>query len=145
MSPLVFFTNCRFLLASQMYGDSALILKSMKLQLSPTLFIAYFIKLPSQQILAASISHFYLICCISSFGCIVSVLQSKILLPRTINIPPLKQDAQEKNENAISKVRTAMGENKVQDEPENDLTQCLCLEGTLDDRVKEMQISTDKT
>lgn len=38
-----------------------------------------------------------------------------------------------------------LDKNKLQDEPENDSTQCLCLGGTLDDLVKEMQISTEKT
>lgn len=35
--------------------------------------------------------------------------------------------------------------NKLQDKPENDLTQCRYLGGTLDDLVKEMQISTGQT
>lgn len=47
---------------------------------------------------------------------------------------------------SYSKLRTNMlDKNKLQDEPENDSTQCLCLGGTLDDLVKEMQISTEKT
>jgi hypothetical protein len=81
------------------------------------------------------------------------MLQTKILLPSTINIPPLSERYQKSAVRTNSKHKIS-GEYQAREThnykvsinaPENDWIQCLNPEGTQDAQVIEKQTSTGQT